>query len=594
MVIILFLSLLAWAPLLYPGFIQTHSGLGAVYDALSAGGPFSGWLPAYGAAGDGPLATWLLVVLKAAVGPLAALKVLYISSFMLAGVGMSVLARRMWGERPALVAAAVYLFIPYRLATVYVRGALAEALLLGLAPFFFLALLDARETPRWRSRLAIALLALAFVLLNVGLAVLLVVSGLLWCATTPSSDGVTWSVIRRRAPSALAAGVGMLIGLLIMGPASDPLLANGRDWQDHLVYFYQLFAPAWGFGESGAGWQDGLSFQIGLAPAALTIVALWLAHETNDATLRRAVLQLCALAGVLVGLTLTAAAPLWRIVPLSAFLAYPWQLLGLAALPLALLAGAAAHALSRAPAAQGNTHTRPYERPQGKGGYSARSEAMPDGAGQTLTADSRSSEIASSLGSAPRNDQEGESGSGASGDGRAEGSTALPPNLGLTTLAVVLAFVVLASYGFLAPRFMNEADLPDLSHAPLAQLGDEVLLLDARVDGDLRPGGMVKLTMIWQALRQPSADYTVFVHLLDRQGVKRGQQDALPQQGARPTSGWQRGEVVRDEIAVPIAADAPAGDYRLSVGMYLLATLERLPVGDNPERAHVIEPVTIR
>lgn len=40
------------------------------------------------------------------------------------------------------------------------------------------------------------------------------------------------------------------------------------------------------------------------------------------------------------------------------------------------------------------------------------------------------------------------------------------------------------------------------------------------------------------------------------------------------------GEVVRDPYLVQLAAELPPGDYRLHVGLYLLATMARLPVLD--------------
>jgi len=77
-----------------------------------------------------------------------------------------------------------------------------------------------------------------------------------------------------------------------------------------------------------------------------------------------------------------------------------------------------------------------------------------------------------------------------------------------------------------------------------------------------------------------SADYTVFVQVLDPTDRIVGQVDAWPVQGTFPTSAWTPGEAVRDTYLVQLAADLPPGNYRLHVGLYLLATLERLSVLD--------------
>lgn len=75
-------------------------------------------------------------------------------------------------------------------------------------------------------------------------------------------------------------------------------------------------------------------------------------------------------------------------------------------------------------------------------------------------------------------------------------------------------------------------------------------------------------------------DYTVFVHLTNGKGQIVAQQDNQPQGGAYPTSIWDEGEVVKDEYALPLYPDLPPGEYQLRVGMYLLETLERLPLLD--------------
>ena len=73
-------------------------------------------------------------------------------------------------------------------------------------------------------------------------------------------------------------------------------------------------------------------------------------------------------------------------------------------------------------------------------------------------------------------------------------------------------------------------------------------------------------------------NYTVFVHLLGPDGVSHGQVDAWPVSGTRATLGWRPGEVIHDRYSVRLDADAPTGEYQVEVGLYLLATLERLPV----------------
>ena len=124
------------------------------------------------------------------------------------------------------------------------------------------------------------------------------------------------------------------------------------------------------------------------------------------------------------------------------------------------------------------------------------------------------------------------------------------------------------------------------SRLPLeANLADEVLLVScdlARVE--FGPGETVQLTLHWQALREMTENYTVFVHLTQADGQVVSQQDIQPLGGAGPTTSWIPGQVVDDPYQVAIPVGASPGTYWLKVGMYSQRTMKRLPVVE-PGRA---------
>lgn len=92
------------------------------------------------------------------------------------------------------------------------------------------------------------------------------------------------------------------------------------------------------------------------------------------------------------------------------------------------------------------------------------------------------------------------------------------------------------------------------------------------------PGGTVRVVLYWRADEEMEEDYTVFVHLVDEQGVIRGQQDNEPEDGFYHTSFWDVGEILTDEYEFTIDEETPSGDCQVEVGMYALATGERLAV----------------
>jgi hypothetical protein len=59
------------------------------------------------------------------------------------------------------------------------------------------------------------------------------------------------------------------------------------------------------------------------------------------------------------------------------------------------------------------------------------------------------------------------------------------------------------------------------------------------------------------------------------------QKDNPPVNGFYPTTKWEVGEIVRDQYDLVIPTNAPLGEYRLQVGMYLVETGERLPLVGN-------------
>jgi hypothetical protein len=124
-------------------------------------------------------------------------------------------------------------------------------------------------------------------------------------------------------------------------------------------------------------------------------------------------------------------------------------------------------------------------------------------------------------------------------------------------------------------------------HSLEVNLGDKVRLLGYDLTAEsYEPGQVIGLTLYWQALMAMEEDYTVFTHLLGpynplANGPTWGGHDSPPGGGTYPTTVWEAGEIVIDEYRMPIQADAPLGEYQLEVGMYHLATMERLPVLDD-------------
>lgn len=96
---------------------------------------------------------------------------------------------------------------------------------------------------------------------------------------------------------------------------------------------------------------------------------------------------------------------------------------------------------------------------------------------------------------------------------------------------------------------------------------------------DLAPGDIAQLTLFWRADPAPAERYKVFVHLYaDVDAPPVAQQDGEPGGGLAPTTTWAAGQTYADNHGLLIPADLPPGQYQLRLGLYNLATGERLPV----------------
>lgn len=137
-------------------------------------------------------------------------------------------------------------------------------------------------------------------------------------------------------------------------------------------------------------------------------------------------------------------------------------------------------------------------------------------------------------------------------------------------------------------------DVPAQPDIPLdMQLGGKLKL--AGYSRQISPEGL-HLILFWEVLSVLGADYTTFVHVRDSSGNTVAQADIQPLAGTYPTSRWQPGEIVTDEILLPLPPDLPPGTYRLLVGMYRWDTLQRLPVRNDPsgENAILLESIKIQ
>jgi hypothetical protein len=141
-------------------------------------------------------------------------------------------------------------------------------------------------------------------------------------------------------------------------------------------------------------------------------------------------------------------------------------------------------------------------------------------------------------------------------------------------LAGCLALLTAATpFWIIAPAYRPppaHQELPPAMPPVEAQVGDAFAILGvAASPAELTPGASAVITVAWEARTPITQDYSVFIHLVDGDGLVTAQTDTMPGGGLAPTSQWQPGErrVEEYRVTVPETAYTPT-QGQWAVGMY--------------------------
>ena len=97
---------------------------------------------------------------------------------------------------------------------------------------------------------------------------------------------------------------------------------------------------------------------------------------------------------------------------------------------------------------------------------------------------------------------------------------------------------------------------------------DPYELVAANVLDAPQHGEPMRLALDWRVMEPVEDAVMIFTHVARDEGFLIAQRDAVPGNGAFPVTGWEPGEVVRDQFALQLPADLPVGQYEIRVGIY--------------------------
>ncbi len=376
LILLVLFSLFAIGPLLGPGYFWgAHDGRHSVYflfefdRAIQDGIWYPRWAPDFTfgfgypffniyAPGAFYVGEFLHLV---GFDFVIATKIVFALAVVNSGPAMFAFVRRLTNSsQAAFLSGLVYVYVPYHIVDIYVRAALAELVALIFLPLTLWGFYETVVNPSRKALVAAALAYGAMHFTHNGLALLFTPVLMAWIlflmigklreSHKPFSTRQTLVGLLRLATSPfLAALLGIGLAAIFVMPGlleyqyvrTDQWLSNYYDYTNHFAYLFQLFSPSWDFGISVAGPRDQMSFQLGVIPAFLAIFVVY-SIAKNPNGLRRFWLFFLVLTFVTILLMFSLSLPIWETLRLVTFAQFPWRLLTLTNVSLAILAGAIA------------------------------------------------------------------------------------------------------------------------------------------------------------------------------------------------------------------------------------------------------------
>jgi len=302
----------------------------------------SGQIPAIWASdiGDGagyplfhfyaPLVYYLSLFGKLLTGSyFVGIKIVLILATVVSLSGMYLLTRK-WGRSAGIVASISYVLLPYAAINIYVRGAFAEYLAMSLLPWVFYVWTDLES----RKKQVIATVITSLFLLSHNLMPLITAPFLLvWIILNKPKKYTKWFL-----PLIVTFTLSAFYLLPVLFERSFVMadsVARTTNYALHFVSPAQLWNSMWGYGGSGLGLEDGMSFKIGKIQLILAIIATVLIILRKNLKL-----LFCVMAGIgAYFMTTQYSVMIWQSIGTLSIVQFPWRFLALGGFFVSMLAG---------------------------------------------------------------------------------------------------------------------------------------------------------------------------------------------------------------------------------------------------------------
>lgn len=339
--LILLLSLPVTLPLTKAGYFPTHDGEWAVVrlaemhrelkdgqapprwsDFLNHGFGYPLFQYSY------PLPYYLGEVLHlVGFGLVDSIKTLFLFSVILSGISMFLLGRELLGEKAGIIASVLYMYAPYRLVNIYMRGSLGESLSFILFPLLFWMTLKLILSPKLSNIARTSLVFAALILTHNIMALIFTPSWLVFIffALKYYYENLQRYLLKIFLPT-IALGLGIASFFWIPAILEKKFVLLSRiplaDKTLHFINPVELLFSPWNYGARPPfqlGWVHLLVFMIG-------IVSLFLSRGISRKKNLFLGIYIILSIATLMFLTLSISLPIWRL-PLLSQIDFPWRLM---------------------------------------------------------------------------------------------------------------------------------------------------------------------------------------------------------------------------------------------------------------------------
>ncbi len=362
LLIILILIIPAFSQIIRPGFFPIHDDLQTIRQlqmskCFSDGQVPCRWVPDLGNGFGYPLFNYY-PPLPYLVGHIFHLlsfqyldivKIVGILGFIFAAIFMYLLATEFWGAKAGIVSAIFYTYAPYHSVDFYVRGAMNEFWALVFFPLILHSIYKVIKSDQFNYWILILAISIAGLLLSHNPMLMIftpigLIWGLFWILKTKNPKNIFLLILSGFWGLGIAAFFTLPVLFEQKFVHVETLVIGYFNYLAHFADLRQLFLNInWGYGGSGLGPNDGLSFALGhlhwLVPILVLVLMLLVGRHRKHLTLG---LLLFAFTLFALFMSHSKSSFIWSLLKPLEFLQFPWRFLSLAIFSSSFLAGALA------------------------------------------------------------------------------------------------------------------------------------------------------------------------------------------------------------------------------------------------------------